>query len=106
MSEAELPRSAIITRQHLFNTTRATSTLGEFKMRGSALREKGLNRAGNILIPNDNYCAFEDWLMPILDSCLEEQQRAENPVSWTPSKVSVEVYLLLEYCWKNCFSSF
>jgi len=63
------------------------SYLGEFKMRGSALREKGLNRAGNILIPNDNYCAFEDWLMPILDSCLEEQQRAENPVSWTPSKL-------------------
>jgi len=57
-------------------------------MRGSALREKGLNRAGNILIPNDNYCAFEDWLMPILDACLEEQRRDENPVSWTPSKVS------------------
>ena len=36
-------------------------------------RSKGLNRIGNLLVPNDNYCKFEDWLIPILDTMLEEQ---------------------------------
>uniref|UniRef100_A0A915CL44 Deoxyhypusine synthase n=1 Tax=Ditylenchus dipsaci TaxID=166011 RepID=A0A915CL44_9BILA len=61
--------------------------IGNFKMCGAKLREKGLNRAGNMLIPNDNYCAFEEWLMPILDECLREQQIAIDPVCWTPSKL-------------------
>lgn len=30
-------------------------------------------RIGNLLVPNDNYCKFEDWLMPILDQMLLEQ---------------------------------
>lgn len=30
-------------------------------------------RIGNLLVPNDNYCKFEDWLMPILDKMLLEQ---------------------------------
>ncbi|CAJ0931977.1 unnamed protein product, partial [Mesorhabditis belari] len=61
------------------------SYLGAFKMDGKELRSKGMNRAGNVLIPNDNYCAFEDWLNPILDKCLDEQEK--NDVNWTPSKL-------------------
>lgn len=30
-------------------------------------------RIGNLLVPNDNYCKFEDWLMPILDQMVDEQ---------------------------------
>lgn len=30
-------------------------------------------RIGNLLVPNDNYCKFEDWLMPILDQMVLEQ---------------------------------
>lgn len=30
-------------------------------------------RIGNLLVPNDNYCKFEDWLMPILDQMVTEQ---------------------------------
>uniref|UniRef100_A0A0E0M1C1 Deoxyhypusine synthase n=1 Tax=Oryza punctata TaxID=4537 RepID=A0A0E0M1C1_ORYPU len=44
----------------------------------------GLNRIGNLLVPNDNYCKFENWIMPIFDQMLQEQSR-ENV--WTPSKV-------------------
>lgn len=58
---------------------------GEFSLPGAALRSKGLNRIGNLLVPNDNYCKFEDWILPIFDQMLEEQ-RVKN-VSWTPSKV-------------------
>lgn len=42
-------------------------------------------RAGNIIIPNDNYCKFEEWLIPILDQCELEQKN--NKFSWTPSKL-------------------
>lgn len=45
----------------------------------------GVNQAGNLLIPNENYCLFEDWLMPILDECFKEQQ-ANADINWTPSK--------------------
>ncbi len=38
------------------------------------MREKGINRIGNLLVPNNNYCKFEDWVMPILDKMLREQK--------------------------------
>jgi len=40
---------------------------------GTYLRSKGLNRIGNLLVPNDNYCKFEDWIIPIFDQMLKEQ---------------------------------
>lgn len=46
---------------------------GDFSLPGAALRSKGLNRIGNLLVPNDNYCKFEDWIIPIFDKMLEEQ---------------------------------
>ncbi|KAL6555113.1 hypothetical protein OROGR_006371 [Orobanche gracilis] len=58
---------------------------GDFFMPGAALRSKGLNRIGNLLVPNDNYCKFEDWIIPIFDQMLEEQN-SQNTL-WTPSKV-------------------
>ena len=35
----------------------------------------GINRTGNLLVPNDDYCDFEDWMMPILDYMLEKQKK-------------------------------
>lgn len=52
----------------------APTYLGDFSLRGSELRKKGLNRIGNLLVPNDNYCKFEDWINPILDAMLKEQE--------------------------------
>ena len=63
----------------------APTYVGDFYMSGSDLRSKGINRAGNMLIPNSNYCAFEDWVMPILQKMLQ-QQTAEGYL-WTPSRV-------------------
>lgn len=53
----------------------APTFLGDFSLPGKDLRKKGINRIGNLLVPNDNYCKFEDWIMPILDSMLEEQTK-------------------------------
>lgn len=82
----------------------APTYLGSFTMPGAQLREAGLNRVGNLLVPNDNYCKFEDWLIPILDTMLNEQEieRAavakrnascsnpsehEPPFVWTPRAI-------------------
>lgn len=48
--------------------------LGSFHLDGLSLRKKGLNRIGNLLVPNDNYCKFEQWVLPILDEALNEQK--------------------------------
>lgn len=59
--------------------------IGDFKMDGKNLRESGINRIGNLLVPNDNYCLFEDWVMPILDELLKEQ--LDGFEIWSPSKI-------------------
>lgn len=52
---------------------------------GQELRLKGINRIGNMLVPNSNYCKFEDWIMAILDQMKVEQDR--DGTNWTPSKM-------------------
>lgn len=51
----------------------APTYIGDFKLNGEMLRKKGLNRIGNLLVPNNNYCEFEDWVNPILESMTNEQ---------------------------------
>nr|KAG5693418.1 hypothetical protein BaRGS_009891 [Batillaria attramentaria] len=63
----------------------APTYLGDFSLSGRELRSKGINRTGNLLVPNNNYRLFEDWLTPLLDIMLQEQR--EQGVTWTPSKV-------------------
>jgi deoxyhypusine synthase len=53
--------------------------IGSFDMDGSKLRDKGLNRTGNIIVPNNRYTTFEDWILPILEKYKNE--------SLTPSKL-------------------
>ena len=65
---------------------------------GATLREKGLNRIGNMIVPNSNYQKFEEWVIPILDSMFQEQEATKHlpedlkgstggRVVWTPSRV-------------------
>lgn len=81
--------------------------LGDFKLNGRELRKKGINRIGNLLVPNKNYCEFEDWLTPLIEKMHNEQDaqwvewaktvasRDESESGdglppkfvWTPSKV-------------------
>lgn len=64
----------------------ASTFVGSFRLAGSSLREHGINRIGNLLVPNENYCKFEDWLLPILDKMLEEQNN-DKTIRWSPSKL-------------------
>lgn len=62
----------------------APTFLGDFHLDGKTLRESGINRIGNLLVPNDNYCSFENWITPIFDEMLKEQK---DGVLWSPSKI-------------------
>lgn len=52
-----------------------------------------LNRIGNLLVPNSNYCAFEDWAVPILHQLVAEQAPGAGHGEdgegerWSPSKI-------------------
>ena len=59
--------------------------MGDFELRGADLRKKGINRIGNLLVPNNNYCKFEDWMRPILDEMLREQK--EDGRVWCPQQM-------------------
>lgn len=63
----------------------APTYIGSFYLPGKELRLKGQNRIGNMLVPNNNYCAFEEFMTPILDEMLTEQH--EQDVNWTPSRM-------------------
>ena len=47
--------------------------MGDFKLNGRELRKKGINRIGNLLVPNKNYCEFEDWVSPLIEKMHQEQ---------------------------------
>jgi len=67
-----------------------TTHVGDFHLDGATLRRKGVNRIGNLLIPNENYVKFEDWIVPVLNKMHDEQlemQKADPDFYWTPSQM-------------------
>ena len=64
--------------------------MGDFALKGATLRKQGLNRIGNLIVPNKNYCLFEDWFSPLLDAMQDEQEAAaktDEPFYWSPSSM-------------------
>ena len=57
--------------------------VGSFELPGPQLRMRGINRLGNLLVPNLNYVAFEDWFAPLLDELHDEQEK--EGTTCTPS---------------------
>lgn len=52
---------------------------GDFSLPGAYLRSRGLKRIGNLLVTDDSYQRFEDWMIPILDQMREEQTTEVRP---------------------------
>jgi len=59
--------------------------LGDFRASGKELREKGINRIGNIFVPNSHYVKFESFFQKILDEIYEEQKTLDKII--TPSEI-------------------
>lgn len=64
--------------------TRKPFILGDFRLDGATLREKGINRTGNILVPNDRYIEFEKIFVQLLKEMNNEQ--ATGRIA-TPSEI-------------------
>lgn len=60
----------------------AETRVGDFGLQGQELRGLGVNRIGNLLVPNDNYSLFHEWVMPVFDEMAVDQ---ESGTKWTPS---------------------
>ncbi|KAL0266150.1 UNVERIFIED_CONTAM: hypothetical protein PYX00_011866 [Menopon gallinae] len=58
--------------------------VASFELKGRVLRENGLNRVGNLVIPNESYFQFEQWLTRALDAILEGYTES-SPRVLTPS---------------------
>ncbi len=50
--------------------------IGDFELSGAKLRQKGVNRIGNVLVPNSHYCRFEEWLLPVLEQFCKNNPKA------------------------------
>lgn len=48
----------------------APTYLGRFDLSGEYLRKKHINRIGNMILSNDNYCEFEDWFLEVLHEAM------------------------------------
>ena len=55
--------------------------LGKFSTSGELLRKEGINRTGNIFIPNELYCKFENFINPILEKLYEKQKLTGKIIS-------------------------
>jgi deoxyhypusine synthase len=65
--------------------TMAPTYIGDFALKGSELRSKGINRIGNLLIPNNNYSLLEEWFLPLVKEMHKEQK--EKGTIFSPSKI-------------------
>ena len=84
----------------------APHRIGSFEFDGKTLRSKGLNRIGNLIVPNTNYELFEQWLIPILDHMYAKQK--DDGKIWSPCQmISLMGSIInnedsvLYWAWKN-----
>jgi deoxyhypusine synthase len=63
---------------------------GDFMMDDQQLRKEGVNRLGNVLVPDDSYgIPIENWMQPILSELYEKEKR------WAPWRIWNELGLRL-----------
>lgn len=64
-------------------------SIGKFDVDDVELHEKGINRVGNLLIKNESYMKFEDWINPVLAKLYEKKKR------WCVSEMLREIGLII-----------
>ena len=80
--------------------------MGDFSLKGSTLREQGLNRIGNLIVPNVNYEKLEAWFQPIVKE-MHEEQKTKGTI-FGPQKIIAKIGekianedSIYYWCWKN-----
>ncbi len=65
-------------------------SIGRFTTDDVELHEQGVNRVGNLLIKNECYMNFEDWITPVLDKLYQKKKR------WPVSELLAALGMLLD----------
>jgi len=93
--------------------------LGDFNLDSKTLRAQGLNRLGNLLVPNNNYTLLEAWFLPLVQELHAEQKASNNTKFFTPSEITMRIGKKMDdenhprkeesiyyWCYKNGISVF
>jgi deoxyhypusine synthase len=80
--------------------------LGDFRANGKELREKGINRIGNIFVSNNRYVEFEEFIQPILKELFEEQKKTGKRICasdliWKLGEKINDERSIYYWAWKN-----
>ncbi len=80
--------------------------LGDFNAAGAKLREKSINRIGNIFVSNSNYVSFENFVMPVLEDLYQEQKKRDKPlltyeIVWKLGEKINNPESICYWAWKN-----
>lgn len=80
--------------------------IGDFSLQGKTLRAQGLNRIGNLIVPNKSYEELESWFLPVVKEMHAEQK--EKGTIWSPAKIISKIGEKINnedsiyyWCWKN-----
>lgn len=63
--------------------------IGDFALDGKSLRAQGLNRIGNLIVPNNNYSLLEAWFLPLVQEMHKEQDATKH--FFTPSEIIARI---------------
>lgn len=69
----------------------ANHYIGDFALDGEKLRGKGLNRIGNLIVPNNNYSLLESWFLELVKVMHAEQKDSNNTKIFTPSEITMRM---------------
>ena len=76
--------------------------IGSFEASGASLREEGINRAGNIFIPNSRYVKFEKFFQPLLEEIYRESKViTPSEMIWKLGEKINNPQSIYYQCWKN-----
>ncbi len=80
--------------------------LGDFRAKGSDLRDRAINRIGNIFVPNSRYVAFEKFVMPVLEELYQEQKSRKKSLTtyeivWKLGERIANKESICYWAWKN-----
>lgn len=86
--------------------TMAPCFIGDFALKGETLRAQGLNRIGNLIVPNKNYELLEAWFLPLVQQ-MHKEQREEGTI-FSPSQIIARIGQKIDHkdsiyywAWKN-----
>ena len=80
--------------------------LGDFQAQGKELREKGINRIGNIFVSNNRYVEFEKFFQEILEEVYQEQKKTgrittASELVWKLGERINDKRSICYWAWKN-----